>query len=419
MYVNRQNKKEKKLEDEIHAAQNAEIFNGLSVKWEEIVRVLFPFVNRALGKQNASRVSDSYRAICKKNHVDAYFRLVPSPGDISEKRYKRFLCEINLDTIQPDADLMQVAYSPKLQGKIGRYLYQDTQQNKGRMCMLLRFYLKHHFLIKLQFSVSTGGKYFYPYVLNLFDVACKKGRNSTDVEALLQECIKSENVGAFLADIYLAVLCGLQSLPSQEEDWQRNRLFEIWDVEIGRHWGIRGQMPFEPDKKIDWEERTGHFEKRILSLAKRQLQNDGSAILPVHLDFYELRLTMAMLGWLFKDVPGALTGALLALRKYADEDQFVFLSAAALVIEQDDGSYAVDVQTAKHLFKSADYLNMVNSYVNDNELQHKTDGLYEQQLHHAAYAFALKGNGIVIQNGKVQVTADQANNVLKNWGIDG
>lgn len=118
-------------------------------------------------------------------------------------------------------------------------------------------------------------------------------------------------------------------------------------------------------------------------------------------------------------MPDALTDALLALRKYADEDQFVFLSAAALVIEQDDGSYAVDVQTAKHLFKSADYLNMVNSYVNDNELQHKTDGLYEQQLHHAAYAFALKGNGIVIQNGKVQVTADQANNVLKNWGLDG
>lgn len=423
MYANRRYEKAKKLEDEIHTAQNAEIFNGLSVKWEEIVRVLFPFVNRALGKQNAPRVSDSYRAICKKNHVDTYFRLVPSPGDISEKRYKRFLCEINLDTIQPDADLMQVAYSPKLQGKIGRYLYQDTQQSKGRMCMLLRFYLKYYFLINLQFPVSTVEKYFYPYVLNLFDVACKKGWNSTDAEALLRECIKSENVGAFLADIYLAVLCGLRSLPSQEEDWQRNRLFGIWDVDIERQWWTRGQMPFDPDKKIDWEidweEHTGHFEKRILSLAKRQLQNDGSAILPVHLDFYELRLTMAMLGWLFKDVPDALTDALLALRKYADEDQFVFLSAAALVIEQDDGSYAVDVQTAKHLFKSADYLNMVNSYVNDNELQHKTDRRYEQQLHHAAYAFALKGNGIVIQNGKVQVTADQANNVLKNWGLDG
>ena len=409
------NKKAKKLEAEIHTAQNAEIFNGLSVKWEEIVRVLFPFVNNVLGKQDTSWVSDSYRAICKKNHVDTYFRLVPSPGVISEKRYKRFLCEINLDTIQPDADLMQVAYSPKLQGKIERYLYQDTQQNKGRMCMLLRFYLKHHFLINLQFPVSTVGKDFYPYVLNLFEIACIKEGNSTDAEALLRECIKSENVGAFLADIYLAVLCGLRSLPSQEEYWQRNGLFGIWGVEIGWHLGIRGQTLFE----FDWEEYTGHFKKRILSLAKRQLQNDGSAILPVHLDFYEVRLTMAMLGWLFKDVPGALTDALLALRKYADEDQFVFLSAAALVIEQDDGSYAVDVQTAKHLFKSADYLNMVNSYVNDNELQHKTDGQYEQQLHHAAYAFALKGNGIVIQNGKVQVTADQANNVLKNWGLDG
>lgn len=417
MYVDRQRKKQKTLEHEIQDARDAGIFNGFPANWKEIVRVLFPFANKALGKQNLSRVPDSYRAICKKDHVDTYFRLVPSPENISEKRYKQFVCEINLDNAQPDADLMQVAYSPKLQGKIGRYLYQDTQQNKDRMCMLLRFYLKYHFLINLQFPLSTVEKYFYPYVLNLFDVACKKGRNSTDVEALLQECIKSENVGAFLADIYLAVLCGLRSLPSQEEYWQRNRLFEIWDVEIGWHWGIRGQMPFEPDKKIDWEERTGHFEKRILSLAKRQLQNDGSAILPVHLDFYELRLTMAMLGWLFKDVPGALTHTLLALRKYANEDQFVFLSAAALVIEQDDGSYAVDVQTAKHLFKSADYLNMVNSYVNDNELQHKTDRRYEQQLYHAAYAFALKGNGIVIQNGKVQVTADQANNVLKDWGL--
>ena len=60
---------------------------------------------------------------------------------------------------------------------------------------------------------------------------------------------------------------------------------------------------------------------------------------------------------------------------------------------------------------------MVKSYVKDNELQHKTDGQREQQLHHAAYVSALKGNGEVIQNGKVQVTADQANNVLKDWGL--
>lgn len=124
-----------------------------------------------------------------------------------------------------------------------------------------------------------------------------------------------------------------------------------------------------------------------------------------------------MLGWLFKDAPDALTDVLLALRKYADEEQFVFLSAAALVIKQDDGSYVVDVQTAGHLFKPDSYLNMVKSYVKDNKLQHKTDGQREQQLHHAAYVSALKGNGEVIQNGKVQVTADQANNVLKDWGL--
>lgn len=417
MYVDRQRKKQKTLEHEIQDARDAGIFNGFPANWKEIVRVLFPFANKALGKQNLSRVPDSYRAICKKDHVDTYFRLVPSPENISEKRYKQFVCEINLDNAQPDADLMQVAYSPRLKGRIGRYLYRDTQQNARRMCMLLRFYLKHHFLIDLQFPLSTVEKYFYPYVLNLFELACEKRWNSANAEALLQECIDNENIGAFPIDIYLAMLCGLRSLPAQEEDWQRNRLSEIWDVEVGRHLGARSQMPSELDKKVDWGIYVDRFEKKVLSLAKKQLQDKGRDSLPVHLSFYDLRLTIAMLGWLFKDVPDALTDALLALRKYADEDQFVFLSAAALVIEQDDGSYAVDVQTAKHLFKSADYLNMVNSYVNDNELQHKTDRRYEQQLHHAAYAFALKGNGIVIQNGKVQVTADQANNVLKNWGL--
>lgn len=422
MYVDRQRKKQKTLEHEIQDARDAGIFNGFPANWKEIVRVLFPFANEALDKQNLSRVPDSYRAICKKDHVDTYFRLVPSPENISEKRYKQFVCEINLDNAQPDADLMQVAYSPKLQGKIGRYLYQDTQQNARRMCMLLRFYLKHHFLIDLQFPLSTVEKYFYPYVLNLFELACEKRWNSANAEALLQECIDSENIGAFPIDIYLAMLCSLRSLPAQEEDWQRNRLSEIWDVDIERQWWTRGQMPFDPNKKIDWEiidwkKHTGHFEKRILSLAKRQLQNDGSAILPVHLDFYELRLTMAMLGWLFKDAPDALTDVLLALRKYADEEQFVFLSAAVLVIKQDDDSYVVDVQTAGHLFKPDSYLNMVKSYVKDNELQHKTDGRREQQLCHAAYVSALKGNGTAIQSGKVQVTSGQANNVLKDWGL--
>lgn len=283
--------------------------------------------------------------------------------------------------------------------------------------MLLRFYLKHYFLINLHSPLSVVEKYFYPYVLNLFDVACEKRWDSANAEALLQECIDNENIGAFPIDIYLATLCGLQSLPSKEEDWQRGRLSKIWDIEVGQHLGAKSQLPSELDKKIDWEVCTERFKGKILSLAKQQSQNNVPVTLSVHLGFYELRLTMAMLGWLFNGTPGALTDVLSALRKYADEDQFIFLSAAALVIEQDDGSYAVDVQTAKHLFKPADYLNMVRSYANDNELQHKTDGRREQQLCHAAYASALKGNGRAIQNGKVQVTADQANNVLKDWGL--
>lgn len=97
MYVDRQRKKQKTLEHEIQDARDAGIFNGFPANWKEIVRVLFPFANKALGKQNLSRVPDSYRAICKKDHVDTYFRLVPSPENISEKRYKQFVCEINLD----------------------------------------------------------------------------------------------------------------------------------------------------------------------------------------------------------------------------------------------------------------------------------------------------------------------------------
>lgn len=112
-----------------------------------------------------------------------------------------------------------------------------------------------------------------------------------------------------------------------------------------------------------------------------------------------------------------MTDVLLVLRKYADEERFVFLSAAALVIKQDDGSYVVDVQTAGHLFKPDSYLNIVKSYVKDNELQHKTDGQREQQLCHAAYVSALKGNGTAIQSGKVQITSGQASNVLKDWGL--
>ncbi|MGJ0663704.1 hypothetical protein ACR73S_08165, partial [Bifidobacterium adolescentis] len=82
-----------------------------------------------------------------------------------------------------------------------------------------------------------------------------------------------------------------------------------------------------------------------------------------------------------------------------------------------DESYVADVQTAKYLFDPAEYLNMVASYVSDNELQHKTGERREQQLCHAAYTFALKGNGVTNQNGKVRITADQANDVLEGWRL--
>ena len=42
---------------------------------------------------------------------------MPSSGDVPEKWYKRFLCEINLDAVQSDAGLLQIAYSPRLQEK--------------------------------------------------------------------------------------------------------------------------------------------------------------------------------------------------------------------------------------------------------------------------------------------------------------
>ena len=37
---------------------------------------------------------------------------------------------------------------------------------------------------------------------------------------------------AFLFDIYLAVLCELQSLSSQEGDRQRNKMLETWNVRV-------------------------------------------------------------------------------------------------------------------------------------------------------------------------------------------
>lgn len=404
------------LNDSIEKVDSENLFKENLVNWKEIISILFPFANyvRMDGAFDPdSGVPLSYRSVCKKKHVDAYFRLVPSSKNISEMRYRRFLCETNLDTIQPDADLMQVAYSSELYAKISRYLGGDIQNSTERLCMLLRFYLKNNFLSDIQTLTYERGV-FHPYVLNLFDVTCRKRREGADIEKLLQECLRSEETGALTANIYLAALCRLRSLPSRDEEEEiRNQISRTWGVEIERC-GFRDHPALE---KIDWKKYAGLFEKRILSSAKKQSQDKGRATLPVHLSFNELCLTMAMLRWLFKDAPGALTDVLPALCKYADEDQFVFLSAAALVVEQDDGSYAVDVQTAQHLFKSADYLNMVKSYANDNELQHKTDGQREQQLHHAAYASALKGNGEVIQNGKVQVTANQANNVLKDWGL--
>lgn len=364
----------------------------------------------SMGKEyflSENDVPDSYRSICKKDYIDAYFRLMPSSGDVPEKWYKRFLCEINLDAVQSDAGLLQIAYSPRLQEKIKRYLSQDTQGNVIRMRMLLRFYLKNSFCKTLQ--------EYYPYVLNLFTVVCRRGWNAVDVELLLKECLQNDNVGAFLFDIYLAVLCELQSLSSQEGDQQRNKMLEAWNVRVetlgyGHSRSALGE--------IDWKSYAELFEKRVLLLAKKCVQNNNLAVLPGRLSFYELRLTMVMLGWLFGDVPDDLRSVLLALREYAeDEGQFVFLSAAALVTKQDDESYVADVQTAKYLFDPAEYLNMVASYVSDNELQHKTGERREQQLCHAAYTFALKGSGVTNQNGKVQITADQANDVLEGWRL--
>lgn len=391
------------LEEVIKQADEKKIFNKYSIEWKKIIHILFPFVDKiSMGKEyflSENDVPDSYRSICKKDYIDAYFRLMPSSGDVPEKWYKRFLCEINLDAVQSDAGLLQIAYSPRLQEKIKRYLSRDTHGNVIRMRMLLRFYLKNSFCKTLQ--------EYYPYVLNLFTMVCRRGWNAVDVELLLKECLQNDNVGAFLFDIYLAVLCELQSLSSQEGDRQRNKMLETWNVRVETLGYGHSQSALG---EIDWKSYAELFEKRVLLLAKKCVQNNNLAVLPGRLSFCELRLTMVMLGWLFGNVPDDLRSVLLALREYAeDEGQFVFLSAAALVTKQDDESYVADVQTAKYLFDPAEYLNMVASYVSDNELQHKTGERREQQLCHAAYTFALKGNGVTNQNGKVQITADQAN----------
>lgn len=416
MSVDRQKGKRKALKESLLDVDDTGVFNGLPVDWKSVVKTLFPFANKALDKQSQSGIPDSYRAICKKDHVDAYFRLVPSVEDIPEKRYKQFLCEINLDGIQPDAGLLQVAYSPRLKEKIKRYVCSEMWSNDKRMCMLLRFYLKNSFSFNYCLLPDME-KRFYPYVLNLFDLACETLWSSTSVEELLKECLQNESDGALPADIYLAVLCELQFLSTQgEEDRQWDRRCRSWGIDSASL-DYRSYLFFNLDN-IDWEKCAENFKIKIQYLSRKQLKNDFE-LLPVHLSFDELRLTMTMLGWLFGNMPGALMDALLTLCRYVEnEDWFVFLSAAALVIKREDGSYSVDVQTAKHLFRPFEYLDLVESYAMENELQDKTGWNRERQLCHAAYALALEGKGVIIQNGKVQVTFKQASTVLENWGID-
>ena len=100
--------------------------------------------------------------------------------------------------------------------------------------------------------------------------------------------------------------------------------------------------------EIDWKSYAELFEKRVLLLAKKCVQNNNLAVLPGRLSFCELRLTMVMLGWLFGNVPDDLRSVLLALREYAeDEDQFVSF-CGSIGNKQDDGSYVADVQTAEY-----------------------------------------------------------------------
>ena len=178
----------------------------------KIIGVLFPVACKAFNEQNGlsfmDDVPDSYRSICKNNYFDVYFRLVQSIEEISEQWYKQFLCVTNLDMVQINADLLQVAYSPKLRGKLERYLCEDTQNGTKRMCMLLRFYLENFFSVGFQAKQNVE-KFFYYYSLSLFGAVCGRRYVSIDIEKLLGECLYREEEGAFPANIYLAVLCGL------------------------------------------------------------------------------------------------------------------------------------------------------------------------------------------------------------------
>lgn len=67
---------------------------------------------------------------------------------------------------------------------------------------------------KIFFSVGFQAKqnvekFFYYYSLSLFGAVCGRRYVSIGIEKLLEECLYSEEEGAFPANIYLAVLCGL------------------------------------------------------------------------------------------------------------------------------------------------------------------------------------------------------------------
>ncbi len=104
-----------------------------------------------------------------------------------------------------------------------------------------------------------------------------------------------------------------------------------------------------------------------------------------------------------------------ASEDFIPEDQFVFLSVAALVTKLDDGSYSVVVQAARKLFKPDDYLDVIDTYISKGVLWHKTSRKRDQQLCHAAYAFALRNIDAVDQLDPVHVTADQASSILESW----
>ena len=65
------------LEEVIKQADEKKIFNKYSIEWKKIIHILFPFVDKiSMGKEyflSENDVPDSYRSICKKDYIDAYF----------------------------------------------------------------------------------------------------------------------------------------------------------------------------------------------------------------------------------------------------------------------------------------------------------------------------------------------------------